>query len=298
MTPASIKYRRLLSVFAPLFLLFIFLISLPAYAENNVKASLISENSAITTGKDIRLGVLLDAADGWHTYYKEPGDAGLPTKLNWQLPEGFAAAEIDWPEPLKIAEGDLTTYGYVGKTLLPVTITIPKELPEKSYIFTVTAQWLTCNQICIPESQTMNIELPVGEALPSESAGLFPAKEKPSLPSANPAASGINAITLLITLSFALLGGLVLNVMPCVLPVLSLKTLALVKKSGHKRAHTAKYGIAYMLGILFSFATVAFILISLQQGGAAIGWGFQMQSPAFIGFMVFLFAQMGKQHRI
>lgn len=81
--------------------------------------------------------------------------------------------------------------------------------------------------------------------------------------------------------------------MPCVLPVLSLKTLALVKKTGKERAHTAKYGIAYTLGILVTFALIAAILISLQKAGQSIGWGFQMQSPAFVGFLIFLLFVVG-----
>ncbi|MEQ1706308.1 MAG: thioredoxin family protein [Rickettsiales bacterium] len=103
----------------------------------------------------------------------------------------------------------------------------------------------------------------------------------------------ISPLTLLITLSLALVGGLILNIMPCVLPILSLKTLALVKKSGHVRKHTAKYGIAYTLGILLSFAAIAALLITLQQGGEAIGWGFQMQSPVFVGFLIYLLFLVG-----
>ena len=265
-----------------LFCLFVF----PAHAENNVKTSLVSESSAISAGEKIRLGIILDAGD-WHTYYKNPGDAGLPTKLKWQLPDGFLASEIDWPEPTKFAEGDLTTYGYSGKTLLPVTITVPSELTESSYSFTVEAQWLACNNICIPESETLTINLPVGPVAPSETSELF--AQKIAIAPTN----DFSLSALLITLCFALVGGLILNIMPCVLPILSLKAIALVKKSGHDRSHTAKYGVAYTLGILVSFAAIASLLIALQQGGAAIGWGFQMQSPTFVGFLIYLLFLVG-----
>lgn len=279
----SLPYRLFLQAVAIIMLLCIFVF--PAYAKNNVQTTLVSEYLGIAEGKTIRLGVLLNAADGWHTYHKNPGDAGLPTKLKWQLPDGFSAGEIDWPPPTKFAEGDLTTYGYTGKTLLPVTITIPEKLTEKSYSFTVNVELLACKQICIPESQTLTINLPVNVSTPSPDSELFKQQQIPM--------NDVSPLALLITLSLALTGGLILNVMPCVLPILSLKTLALVKKSGHARAHTAKYGVAYTLGILVSFAAIAAILIALQQGGTAIGWGFQMQSPAFIGFLIYLLFLVG-----
>ncbi len=266
------------------------LLTVSAHAANKVTASIVSEFSAISAGKKMRVGVLLDAPDGWHTYYKEPGDAGLPTKIKWQLPEGFSASEIDWPPPEKFAEGDLTTYGYNGKTLLPVTITVPAELTQQLYNLTANVEWLVCNQICIPESQIVNIELPVGNAEPSADAHLFSQHKQNKQTSPT---KDISPLTLLITLSLALVGGLILNIMPCVLPILSLKTLALVKKSGHVRKHTAKYGIAYTLGILLSFAAIAALLITLQQGGEAIGWGFQMQSPVFVGFLIYLLFLVG-----
>lgn len=261
------------------------LLPAPAHAENKVTTSLISESSSVTAGKKMRIGVLLEHQSGWHTYYKEPGDAGLPTTIKWQLPEGFSASEIDWPPPGTFAEGDLTTYGYSEKTLLPVTITAPDKLTESSYNITADVQWLVCKDICIPESQTVSIELPVGNAEPSPDAQLFAKKITDTF--------HVVPFSLFITLLFALLGGLILNIMPCVLPILSLKTLALVKKSGHIRKHTAKHGIAYTLGILFSFATIAALLIALQQGGEAIGWGFQMQSPAFVGFLIYLLFLVG-----
>lgn len=263
-----------------------FLLPVPAHAANKVTVRLVSEFSGITAGKNAHVGVLLDAPEGWHTYYKEPGDAGIPTSIKWQLPEGFSASEIEWPEPEKFSEGGLTTYGYTGETLLPVTITVPDKLAESSYNLSANVQWLVCKDICIPESQTVSIELPVGKAGISEDASLF-------LPHTIDAYHVVSSSYMFITLFFALIGGLILNVMPCVLPILSLKTLALVKKSGHIRKHTAKYGIAYTLGILFSFASIAALLIGLQHGGKAIGWGFQMQSPTFVGFLIYLLFLVG-----
>ena len=270
-----VMYKKLSATIILLFSLFLIF---PALAENNVKARLVSGTLAIEAGKNFRLGVILEAGD-WHTYWKKPGDAGLPTKLNWQLPDGFSAGEIDWPEPKIFAEGDLTTYGYTGTTLLPVTISAPSILAANNYDISVKAEWLACKDICIPESQTLYITLPVGKSSASPEAKLF---QKNS-----------SILELLPIIFSAIIGGLILNIMPCVLPVLSLKTLALVNKSGKIRRHTIPLGIAYTFGILLSFAFIATLLIVLQKGGEVIGWGFQMQSPAFVGFLIYLLFLVG-----
>lgn len=276
--------------YIPCILITFLLLSFPAYAQNMVRASLVSEKLSISAGENIKVGIVLDAADGWHTYYKNPGDAGLPTRLEWELPEGFSAGEIDWPPPEKFSENGLTTYGYSGKVMLPVTIKAPDDLILDSYTFTAHVKWLTCNQICIPEEQDVSIDLTVTPATGSApSSELFNQQKIPQEIEQN----NISPFTLLITISLALLGGLTLNVMPCVLPILSLKTLSLVKKSGHVRSHTTKYGIAYTLGVMLSFATIAALLIGLQKGGEAIGWGFQMQSPGFVGFLIYLLFLVG-----
>ncbi len=246
------------------------LLSLPSYAQNTqnmVRAELVADRAKIS--------VILHHPEGWHTYYKDAGDAGLPTTLEWKLPEGFSASEIDWPPPQTFSENRLTTYGYSGHVVLPVTIYAPETAQNSTYKISVTAKWLACKDICIPEQQELSIDYKP-TAVPALTLRV-PQDDK----------------ALLLAISLALLGGLVLNLMPCVLPVLSLKALALVKKSGRERAHTARHGVAYTLGILLSFAVIAALLIALQQSGEAVGWGFQMQSPAFVGFLIYLLFLVG-----
>jgi len=261
-----------------------------ANAENVVRASLLSDTYSVNASEDIKLQVLLDTPEGWHTYYKEPGDAGLPTRLEWKLPEGFSAGEIEWPTPSKFSEGGLTTYGYSGYTLLPVTLKTPDKITEQAYNFSVRVQWLVCAQICIPEEQTVTLEIPAGTKTSADTTTYKVEEKKESYPAP---VSNFDFISLLAILTTALIGGIILNVMPCVLPILSLKALSLVKKSGHVRAHTAKYGIAYTLGVLLSFLVIALFIIGLQQGGEAVGWGFQMQSPIFVGFLIYLLFLVG-----
>src|SRR5262245_62050214 len=98
--------------------------------------------------------------------------------------------------------------------------------------------------------------------------------------------------SLLTALGFALAGGLVLNLMPCVLPVLSLKALGLVQLAGGRAATLARHGLAYTAGVLVSFAIVAGALIALRAAGERLGWGFQLQSPAFVTLLAWLFFTM------
>ena len=248
-----------------------------AHAENIVHAELIVEQ----TSPELKLAVVLHHPDGWHTYYKNSGDAGLPTSLTWSLPKGFSASDINWPNPQTFKEGNLTTYGYTGEVKLPVVIKTPSSLRggdiadeaiQKNKNKDWIASWLVCKDVCVPETQELILN-PAGGTNPVDSKAV--------------------AQDLFFTLLLAILGGLILNLMPCVLPVLSLKALALVKKSGKEREHTAWHGIAYTLGILASFAALAAILLVLQKGGQAVGWGYQMQFPAFVGFLIYLLFAVG-----
>jgi len=369
----------------------------PAWAsahsqQDNTQTTLVTKQNALVAGQPLNAGLLLEAKDGWHTYWENPGDAGMATTFTWTLPPGFTASAIDWPAPQRMTEGPLVTFSYQGKTLLPVTITPPATLDNNvTYPIKLKAEWLVCKDICVPESTELQIMLPVAPNNPlmSADAPLFSAQnhiaaiEAPgqftagdeyltlsiplsALPAKNIASvlffpreqnivnyaaeqkftidkdilnlvieraggmpggnvSGIIAVTdntgikthynvtfspssaaatspkrpaedtlwFPTALLFALIGGLVLNLMPCVLPVLSLKALAIAKKSGKEHRHVVFQAIAYTLGILLSFACIAGLLIALRQAGQSVGWGYQMQSPAFVGFLIYLLFMVG-----
>ncbi|MDX2112713.1 MAG: protein-disulfide reductase DsbD family protein [Alphaproteobacteria bacterium] len=368
--------------------------SLPAFAASesvqlaHSRATLVSAQEALVAGKPLRVGLVLDHEPGWHSYWENPGEAGIPTTLNWQLPDGFSASAIDWPLPKQVREGPLLVHSYYGQFLLPVTLTVPDALDADSITLALTADWLVCKDICIPETAELSLTLPVrSESEASIYASMFEThdetKPKPlsekglysiagkefslsvplaalgdgtitsafffpreqghivysseqiieldsdtltltttasdTAPSGNltgflavtteresrafaitlaPAANAATlqdtpSLSFLTALLLALIGGVILNLMPCVLPVLSLKALAIVKKTGHERAHVAKLGVAYTLGILVSFAGIAAVLIGLQHGGEAVGWGYQMQSPVFVTLLVYLLFLVG-----
>src|SRR5439155_14954451 len=120
-------------------------------------------------GKPFTVGLLLHMATGWHTYWKFPGDAGIPTETKWNLPQGWKASEIQWPIPLNLSEpGDIQIYGYHDEVLLMQEITPPAAIAEQSVRLPVEASWLVCEKICIPGSGKLQLELPVsGDARPA-----------------------------------------------------------------------------------------------------------------------------------
>ena len=387
-----------------------------AQQPQKVQADLISAIDHIQPGVPFTVGLRQRITPHWHTYWKNPGDSGEPTRIEWSLPEGFKASEIRWPVPDAIPVGPLVNYGYSDALLLPVTITPPKALDTQSVELTAKASWLVCEQICIPESAELKLTLPVASAgeppIPSQHADAFAETERsiptpadwpatveqstasvtlkvgaPELdpdrvtkveffpdnwglvdhagaqkvswtddgvtlnlkpgelassgikelngvlvlterigdtqarhgftisakpagtqdivatgastpvqaigtPSGAPGAAG-SQITIWQAMVFALLGGIILNLMPCVLPILSLKTLSLAKHSGAGGSEATRSGLAYLAGVLASFALLTGVLVALRSAGLAFGWGFQFQSPVFVLAMAALFLALG-----
>jgi len=104
----------------------------------------------------------------WHTYWRNPGDAGAPTTLAWTTPPGFRAGEIEWPFPERLQRGPLASFGYQGDVLLPVLIFPPRQLPATATL-AVDARWLECNDSCIPRQAQLTLTLPAGAKVPSPS---------------------------------------------------------------------------------------------------------------------------------
>ncbi|WP_208112019.1 protein-disulfide reductase DsbD family protein [Zavarzinia compransoris] len=350
----------------------------------NAEAELIAEGVAVPGGT-VTVALRLKARPGWHTYWLNPGDTGLPTTIAWTLPAGAGAGPIQWPLPKALPVGPLMNYGYEGEVWLLTEIAVPAAFAGESLALAARADWLICAEICVPEGADLSLTVPVGpapaadpahvlnfertrallplplpeplvasragaaleillpESLQARAARFFPAEEdvvvaaEPQplegsrlsarleprfagdrlrgvlvLESAGwtraftvdaaiagaapgPAAPGrvappaAPAIGLPLALLFAFVGGLILNLMPCVLPVLSIKVLSL---AGHRDGARGQ-GLAYTAGVLVCFLALAGGLIALRAGGEAIGWGFQLQSPVVIGLLAYLFFGLG-----
>lgn len=279
--------------------------------DSHVNASLVSEQETIVPGETFWVALRQEIAPHWHTYYREPGDSGLKTRIKWDLPEGFSTGEIHWPEPKEYVDGPLTTYIYENEVLLMVPIQAPDSLkPGSEITLQADVSWLECKEICLPGKAQVNLKLPVSnaparmnerwesafentrqhwDAQARASQGLENPREEES--NNSPAAKAEQSLLYLGLL--ALLGGLILNLMPCVFPVIGLKIMSFVNQAGHERAHIIRHGLIFTLGILISFWVLAAIFISLREAGESVGWGFQMQNPDVVVTLTFVFLLVG-----
>jgi thiol:disulfide interchange protein DsbD len=128
---------------------------------DNVKAELISEVKSVKPGKKFWVAVKLDMADQWHTYWRNPGDAGLPTKIDWSLPGDFTVSGIYWPCPELFESGGVVSYGYKDQILLLSAITPPAGFSGDKVIINAGVSWLECREICLPGGAELSLTLPV-----------------------------------------------------------------------------------------------------------------------------------------
>ncbi|MBP7066283.1 protein-disulfide reductase DsbD domain-containing protein [Ferrovibrio sp.] len=397
------SHRSLLFVFALLLLPFM-AAAQPVITEYS-EAELITERSSIAPGETIQAGLRLKHREHWHSYWRNPGDSGLPTELTWKLPPGWQASAINWPAPQRFIIQGLANYGYEGEFVLPVMLTAPVDArPGETVPVLAQASWLVCENICVPEEVELSVVLPVqaapgsvdprwsrlfetaAQAQPRPSpwaakvdgdaerlrlfvaatgleAGRFsdvffyaddgnavqhaaaqPAHFSPdgltlevqrgidrgkpvaalsgvlvlteklddgmivrqafaiaAAPGIVPAVAGGTAMALPAAVDIsaweavllAMLGGLILNIMPCVFPILFMKALAFARLGQAERGAVRREGLAYTAGVLATFAALAAALLILRAGGAAIGWGYQLQSPAVVLALAYLMALIG-----
>lgn len=366
------------------YLPFLLMFACPLWAGSIAKtpqltADLVAEPTPIISGKTVTLALRFNPVPGWHIYWKNPGDSGLPPSVTWKLPPGWTAGPLQFPFPEKILLPPLVSYGYEQETLLLTTFTIPdyEKIPS-SFPIEADIEWLVCKETCLPGKAHLNLTLStqpkpnidlqglfddVRKDLPTSlphisitaktegsalqlivepktqvgSLNFFPdgdfldefkpskietlssgklqlnlhLKEKAKLPPSlqgvlvaeNPwDTSGHRALAISValkspssstsrlplTLLFAFLGGLILNVMPCVFPILSLKALHLVQISSESRSAARREGIAFSFGVLLSLLALAGLLIILRASGQSLGWGFQLQSPPVVWLLLAL----------
>jgi thiol:disulfide interchange protein DsbD len=128
---------------------------------DHVRAELIAEDSALVPGQRSWLGVRLTHEPHWHTYWTNPGDSGLPTKLKWDLPTDLIVGDIAWPAPQRFDVGGLFNVGYSGEVVLPVPIAVVGGATGTSAHLAVEARWLVCREECVPGKATLTLELPI-----------------------------------------------------------------------------------------------------------------------------------------
>ncbi|MBN8510517.1 MAG: hypothetical protein J0L57_18140, partial [Burkholderiales bacterium] len=128
----------------------------------HVTAELVAERTAVAPGGTLQIGLRLQHIPKWHTYWRNPGDSGLPTTIDWTLPPGSRVGAIEWPAPKRLPIGPLVNYGYEGELLLPLPFTAPADAqPGSTLKLRAQAKWLVCHDVCIPEEATLELALPV-----------------------------------------------------------------------------------------------------------------------------------------
>lgn len=266
----------------------------PATDTPPVQASLVAEVKSAAPGQPFRVAVKLVHAPDHHTYGKElpPEVIGKPTTLKWTVPAGWTVEDLPWPPTRKVpSTAGKTSEGYDGTVYLPAKIT-PAGAAGSAGEIAVKIDGLVCDpQSCLPFKAEAKLSIPF--AAPAEldpaAAEAFARVEEHSSakPSAVPAQMPENWLKLLL---FAFLGGLILNVMPCVFPVLGIKIMGFVNQAGSDSRKVLLHGLAYTVGVLISFWALAALIILLRSQGMNVGWGVQLQSPLFVySLLVFLF---------
>jgi thiol:disulfide interchange protein DsbD len=153
--------------FTALAALFLVMFATPALAQplpgqRQVDAGLHSSRAAVAPGETFTIALRETINEGWHTYWRNPGDSGEPTTLAWTLPAGWRAGEIQWPVPEAVPFAMLVNFGYEGEVLFPVEVTAPANARVGSTVTLVAeANWLVCADICIPEQATLTLAVPI-----------------------------------------------------------------------------------------------------------------------------------------
>lgn len=135
-------------------------------SSRNAVVTLVPEVGSIQPGKPLWIGLHIKLAPEWHTYWKNPGDAGLPTRIRWRLPEGFSAGEIQWPRPERIPAEPLMSYGYDNEVVLLTEIRTPAAIGAGELKIGGRVDWLECKEACLPGKAELDLTLPVANAAP------------------------------------------------------------------------------------------------------------------------------------
>lgn len=218
-------------------------------------------------------------------------------RLNWQIAEGYylyrhgfnfklSADGKDLAVTPVIPRGKEKQDEYFGKVEVyyhGIDIYLPALAAQQDLTLAVTSQGCADAGLCYPPRiQYFRLDSTAYSSVEISKPAPRPTPESPS--------SGREQDSLVYMLLLAMLGGAILNLMPCVFPVLSLKVLGFANDKGHS---PVVHGLTYTAGVVTSFVAVAFILVSLQAAGQAIGWGFHLQSPWFVAALCYLFFVMG-----
>ncbi len=253
------------------------------------------DRSAYEPGTTARLAARVEIEDHWHVNSNTPTyDWLIPTELSLEVPVEASAAAFTYPphEMIKFEFTDEPIAVYEGTVTILAELEIGPEVEAGTYEISGGLRYQACDdRQCLPPVTTAaTTTLTVGsdgEAVHGEwfAAAARQAGGDTGGGEASGGSPGTASGSLLVMLLLAVVGGFILNAMPCVLPVLSLKVFGLVKSAGEGRSQLLAGTFATTAGILVSFWALALVAVLASQAGAAVGWGVQFQQPAFVAFL-------------
>ena len=252
----------------------------------------LSSPAPAEPGATARLSGRVTIESGWHTNSNRPSyDYLIPTAVTVAAPAGWPEARVTYPEgavkKFGFAEEPLSVYD--GTVEIPIALEVPANAPPGRVPITASLRYQACDdRTCLaPVTTSASVELVVGEAgaataPPAPSPTAAPDTAGGTAPDAGGAAPrrGLGWMLLL-----GFLGGIILNAMPCVLPVLSLKIFGLVRAAGEGQGRASRGALAAAAGIVVSFLALAAAAVAARSAGAAVGWGVQFQEPRFVAFL-------------
>lgn len=266
-----------MKIFSKLTFAFFFAISLlgaTLRAEESSPVKLNLTAGGVEEGK-VTAGLILDISKDWHVYAPTPkGEeaAGFEPILNWEQSENLADVRIIWPESTETEFQGQLSFVYEDTTIVKLSLT-PKD-KNQPITLKLDASFLACSSLCLPIDEQLSLTIH---------------PEQPASPDYQKAVEeqrSSEMSSLIVLLMIAFLGGFILNFMPCVLPVLSLKVISLIKQSKKNHIAMAKQGFLITgAGIITSFLILALITILLKESGEAFGWGIHFQNPHFLLFV-------------
>ena len=279
-----------------LLLFFIISFSFVSLAQKNSKKALISHEhvslelissvNSIHKENNLHLGLYFKLDPGWKIYWKYPGKAGYPPNIDWTKSKNIKDLEILWPKPEKFKILGMESIGYSKEVILPIKLILENNNEELLVNFDV--DYLTCKKICIPFNDNLILNIPIGDGEISKYEKII--NEYIDKSNYSNYSNFFNPDSILFFLFIAFIGGVVLNFMPCVFPVLSLKIYNVLSQQQENISDkTIKRNfLATILGIIFSFFILSLLIVFLKKIGHSFGWGFQFQSPIFLFFMILI----------
>ncbi len=253
----------------------------------HVKVNLHTQFDALNSQQTLGVILEFDIADGWHIFSENPGEIGMPTTISWKENSKYKVLEGYWSPDKEFENEGFVQRGFSDKAYYQTAL-VPNKNNENRYDLEVNIKWLACKGECYPEQANFIFSLENTELEQLETDGwknIFAKAQRAFDPKENK----INVAYLLL---MAFLGGIIMNIMPCVFPILAIKIVNLLNNKTNKKQQLFK-AISYFFGVVLSFVVLAIILWILKHIGQTAGWGFQLQSPWFVGFMALLFIIIG-----